>query len=241
MVAESSTIRTPSECSAELQFGRKLGGFILGSYPTASQRCASEMQIIYRIALKLQATLHQLNTKARKNTSGRVRKVYRVAFISDCPRSAARTGMPLENKAGDVCIDDQSCRCDRRRGQCGAAHRYGVRTPPIPPPFPGRCGSTGGSARTCQSGSDWPFTRGGGRRVHCKRGCACERVRPNTDAKWKAIRLSDGAKQPASRGTVIRKYPYSAPQPRTYVESGDSNADNRGFLHRGHGGQCSWR
>src|SRR4051794_40418882 len=41
--------------------------------------------------------------------------------------------MPLENKAGDVCVNDQSCRCDRRRGQYGAAHRCGGRTPRIPP------------------------------------------------------------------------------------------------------------
>ena len=50
--------------------------------------------------------------------------------------------MPLENKAGSVGVNDQSRRCDRRRGPCGAAHKCGGRTLRLPPEALGRCGST---------------------------------------------------------------------------------------------------
>src|SRR5689334_19044547 len=61
--------------------------------------------------------------------------------------------MPLENKAGDVRINDESCRCDRRRGQYGAAHRCGGRTPQTPPADLDRHGLRVDPARTYLYGS----------------------------------------------------------------------------------------
>src|SRR5690242_9031957 len=67
--------------------------------------------------------------------------------------------VPLENETGYICINDESCRCGRRRGQCGAAHRLGGRRLRTPPPVQGRCGSAGYPARMSRLGPDWAALR----------------------------------------------------------------------------------